>query len=337
VIKIKNIKIKLLFLYSFIILLVLATLAISLVYVFGNDAYDSVEELEHILFIAIPIIVLLFILSAWFIINNIFKRVKQVIDEVKNIQIDELDKRIPTSENNDEINDLIITFNSMLSRLEDSTNKIKRFSKDVSHELKTPLTIIRGEIELGLRKTRSIEEYQEILKSSLKETTSLQDLINSLLFLSNTNQNNNEDLFEYIDLDEIILDCISFYKNILKEKNIEIKLDEFENITYFGHPLLMGILIKNIIQNAIKYSNNNSKIIISLNKKELIIKDYGIGIKQKDIKNIFNRFYRVEESRTTSGYGLGLSIVKNIANIHKIKIIVKSEYNISTEFKLNLI
>lgn len=336
-IKIKNIKIKLLFLYSFIILLVLATLAISLVYVFGNDAYDSVEELEHILFIAIPIIVLLFILSAWFIINNIFKRVKQVIDEVKNIQIDELDKRIPTSENNDEINDLIITFNSMLSRLEDSTNKIKRFSKDVSHELKTPLTIIRGEIELGLRKTRSIEEYQEILKSSLKETTSLQDLINSLLFLSNTNQNNNEDLFEYIDLDEIILDCISFYKNILKEKNIEIKLDEFENITYFGHPLLMGILIKNIIQNAIKYSNNNSKIIISLNKKELIIKDYGIGIKQKDIKNIFNRFYRVEESRTTSGYGLGLSIVKNIANIHKIKIIVKSEYNISTEFKLNLI
>ena len=213
--------------------------------------------------------------------------------------------------------------------------KIKRFSNDVSHELKTPLTVIRGEIELGLRKDRTKEEYKEILKSSLTESIQLQELIDSLFFLSNSNKQEIVSKFETLEIDEIIIDILSEYKQLTNEKNITIEFKSLENVSTLGDLLLVKIMIGNIIQNSIKYSNNNSKIIISLQNKTLVIKDFGIGIDQKNIKNIFDRFYRVDESRGRGGYGLGLSIVKNISDIHNYTLDIKSELSKYTEVTMN--
>jgi signal transduction histidine kinase len=331
----KNIKIKFLLIYSIIILAVLATLAVSIVYVFGNNVYDTMEELEHVLFVSIPIIVLLFAFFGWFIITNILQRVSNVIKEVHEISIDDLNKRLTLNNSNDEIDELILTFNTLFERLDDSVSKIKRFSNDVSHELKTPLTVIRGEIELGLRKERTTDEYKQILRSSLEESKELQELIDSLLFLSNANEL--KQMFEKIELDEIIIDVISEYKELTKDKNIVIEFESLENCIAFGHPLLVKIMIGNIIQNSIKYSNKNSKIIISLKDKELSIKDFGIGIKEKDIKYLFDRFYRVDEARVRGGYGLGLSIVENIVNEHNYKITLESKYGEYTKFIIKFV
>jgi signal transduction histidine kinase len=223
----------------------------------------------------------------------------------------------------------------MLDKLDESFSKIKRFSNDVSHELKTPLTIIRGEIELGLRKDRENSEYQDILKSTLEETKALQEMIDSLLFLSKTNDSEIKSKFQIVELDEIIADVISSSKTIIKQKNIKFVFEKLENINCYGHSLLLRILIDNIIQNAIKYSHKNSNIEIFLDSKCLKIKDYGIGIKNEDIDNIFDRFYRVDKSRAKGGYGLGLSIALTIAKLHNFRLTVNSKYEGYTQFSIS--
>ena len=299
---------------------------------------DKVEpamvHLKNILIVLIPILLFLSIISGYFIIKSSLYPVKKAINEVKKIESHNLDKRITTLSANDEIEELITTFNFMLDKLDDSFSKIKRFSNDVSHELKTPLTIIRGEIELGLRKDRTNEEYKNILKSTLEETKSLQELINSLLFLSKSNNKEIEHQFTDVEIDDIITEVIAQNKKLIETKNIKFYFHDFENIIVQGHPLLLKILIGNIIQNSLKYSHKNSIIDISLTITQLVIKDYGIGIKEDDLKNIFDRFYRIDDARSGAGYGLGLSIVKSIANIHKFSLEVKSKYEEFTQFTI---
>lgn len=315
---------------------------------FKNDIYievattlnDKIEpalnHLENILFILIPLLLFLVTIAVYFIITNSLIPVKKIIDEVKNIEAYKLQKRIPSHTSNDEIEELVTTFNFMLDKLDDSFSKIKRFSNDVSHELKTPLTVIRGEIELGLRKNRTNLEYKDILISNLDEIKSLQDVTDSLLFLSKSNDVEIKQKFEHIDLDETVTEVISINKKLIQEKNIKFDFKKFESVECLGHPLLLKILVGNIIQNAIKYSHKNSKIEVYLDENIFKVKDYGIGIKKDEIEHIFDRFYRIDKSRGRSGYGLGLSIVKSIAKIHAFEITINSKYDVYTEFTINI-
>jgi len=312
-----------------------ASIYIEVATTLKDKVHPAMGHLKDILIILIPILLVLSVISGYFIIKSSLRPVKKTIDEVKNIESHNLDKRITTLSSNDEIEELITTFNFMLDKLDDSFSKIKRFSNDVSHELKTPLTIIRGEIELGLRKERTNEEYKKILESTLEETKSLQELINSLLFLSKSNKKEIEQQFINVELDEIISEVIAINKKLIETKNIKFYFHNFENIQVQGQPLLLKILIGNIIQNSLKYSHKNTVIDISLKNTQLIIRDYGIGIKEKDLKNIFDRFYRVDDARSGTGYGLGLSIVKSIANIHNFTINVQSKYEEYTQFTIN--
>ncbi|MEA3354586.1 MAG: histidine kinase dimerization/phospho-acceptor domain-containing protein [Campylobacterota bacterium] len=230
-----------------------------------NDKINKpLNNLKNTLFILVPVTFIFSIIIGYFIIRNSLKPVKSVIDKVNTIEVEDLKKRIDTLDSKDEIDELINTFNSMLQRLDESVAKIKRFSNDVSHELKTPLTVIRGEMEIGLRKDRSVDEYKKIISSSLEETKDLQQLIENLLFLSNANHNELIETFDEIDIDELIIDIISQNNTILNDKNIEIELTEFKHCIKKGNIHLLKILFRNLFQNAIKYSNKNSKIEITL-------------------------------------------------------------------------
>ena len=297
-----------------------------------DKIYKSLDSLENTLSILIPIIFLISILMGYLIVNSSLKTVKGVIDEVKQIGIDGLDKRIKNTNSGDEIEELIDTFNKMLGKIEESVDKIKRFSNDVSHELKTPLTVIRGELELGLRKDRSEDEYKDILQSSLDETTQLQSLIDNLLFLSTSNRYEIQKKFEKVGLDELLFDVILETQYLSKKRDIHIECKEIDEVSTLGNKLLIKILIGNIIKNAIKYSNNDSSIEVKLNAKRLYIRDSGIGIKKEDLKFIFDRFYRVDSSRGRGGHGLGLSIVKSIADLHGYELEVDSVHGEFTEF-----
>lgn len=299
-----------------------------------NQYPSYIKEFKILLYILNPAILLLSIIVGYFIILYALKPVKVIVKEVEKQGSENLSFRIKQLNSDDEIDELISTFNSLLSRLETSFTKVERFSHDASHELKTPLTVIRGEIEVALRKTRTVNEYKSLLKSSLEETISLQNMVDNLLFLANSDTLNIRKNFVEIYVDEILIECIKEKQKLANSKNIKIEIKDIKPMSINANEVLFKIAILNIIDNAIKYSNKNSSIEVSLIKDKIIIKDFGIGIKEKELPLIYDRFYQVDSSRSNKGSGLGLFIVKTILDIHDLDINIQSNYNECTKVRV---
>lgn len=212
-----------------------------------------------------------------------------------------------------------------------------RFLTDASHELKTPLTSLRAEIEIFLRSKRKKQSLsEEILRSNLEEVIRLQKLTDNLMELATLEKIGEKIPFEKVDLLEIILLVIKNLEKTSKEKKVEI-ISKVKKTKIRGHKESLEELFTILIDNAIKYSKSNSKVIISsgkLNNFSFIkVEDTGIGISKEDLDHIFERFFRADRSRNASnvsGYGLGLSIAKEIVAIHKGQIKVKSSKKGST-------
>jgi heavy metal sensor kinase len=285
-------------------------------------------------------LMLLASLGGNFIIRKALKPVKSVVQTAKDISADDLSLRIESGKRQDEIGELVDTFNDMISRLEKSIKKIKQFSGDVSHELRTPLTIIRGEIEVLLRKERNKEEYQKTLKSTLEEAAYLERIIDDLLFLSRIEALEKKEFEKSVQLDEIVLKVVESQELAAKRKKITLDIKKVEPVRIKGEEILLERMITNIIDNAIRYTDPEGKVAVSLDKQDgssvLLVQDTGIGIPEESMPLIFDRFFVVDKSRfkETGGLGLGLSIVKQVADCHGGKIEVKSEVNKGTSFYL---
>jgi len=299
-----------------------------------DSAY--IKQLLYSLIIATPIILIIFLFIANILINKTLSPVKEVIESVKSISAKSLSNRIDTKKIPTEIEELVSTFNHLLSNLEDSFNKITSFSQDASHELKTPLTVIRGEIEVALKQERTTEEYKDILKDILEESINIQEIINQLLFLAKKDTAEIKSVFLEIYLDEIVTDTALWIEKFAKNKNIDIVIKKIIPSTIYANETLLKIAINNILKNAIIYSDNNTQVEISIDESDkeylLIIKDNGYGISDEDLPFIFERFYRADKarSRKDAGFGLGLSIVKVILDIHNYKIKLQSKKDIGT-------
>ena len=304
--------------------------------------WASLENLFYILSFIVPIILIFSIIGGNFIIYKSFAPIEKILSELKNISANDLSARLNNSNNQDEINQLITEINNLLIRLESSFERISQFSSDASHELKTPLTIIKGELEIALRKDRDIDEYKQSLKTSLEEVIVIEQTINDLLFLAK----NEKDLIttnmeEILYFDEIIDESINEVKNFAKINRIKIKFELLETIEFKGYSNLLKIAIKNILKNAIQYSHANSEIIVkSYKKNELFyisIQDFGIGIPSNEQEKIFEKFYRTDRSRNknSGGTGLGMSIVKKIIDIHKGSIQLESVENVGSTITIS--
>jgi heavy metal sensor kinase len=277
-------------------------------------------------------------LGGSFIINRALHPVKSVVKTAEDITAEDLTMRIDLKNRKDEIGALVSTFNSMIARLEKSINKIRQFSGDVSHELRTPLTIIRGEIEVLLRKDRPKEEYLKTLNSVLEESFRMEELIDGLLFLSRVEAMDRSKGMEFVDLDEVLNAVIKFRSSSAAKNKISLGTKNIKPAQLKGNRELLERMMANILDNAIRYSNPGAHIEIELektkNSAKLQIRDTGIGIPGKSLPLIFDRFYVVDPSRSkeTGGAGLGLSIVKWIAEYHDAKINVESEVDKGTNF-----
>ena len=298
--------------------------------------WSHLDNLLYILSFIIPIVLIFAIIGGNFLIYKSFTPIEKVLEELKNITATDLSARLKSSNNQDEINELITEINNLLGRLESSFERISQFSSDASHELKTPLTIIKGEMEIALRKDRNIEEYKQSLKTSLDEVIVIEKTINDLLFLAKNEKDLILENMEVLYFDEIIDESINEVKNFAKLNNIKIKFDLIETSEFHGYSNLLKIAIKNILKNAIQFSHNNSEIIVKSYKEKdffnISIQDFGIGIPLNEQEKIFEKFYRTDKSRSknSGGTGLGMSIVKKIIHIHKGHIKVESIENIGT-------
>ena len=202
----------------------------------------------------------------------------------------------------------------------------KEFIGNASHELRTPLSSLKTQIEVSLRdKSLKISDAKEILKSALEDVNKMTKLANYLLELNKYQNNKNISNFKKVDLAEIV-------KNVVG-KNKKVKLS-LEKAVIKADRDSVSEMISILIDNALKYSNNKLVEIKVKKKGILIVEDKGIGISSEDLPHIFDRFYRSDKARSKDGYGLGLSIAKQIANNHKAKINVDSKIGVGTTFKV---
>ena len=302
---------------------------------------STLENILYILSFILPIILILAVIAGNFLIYKSFSPIENILFELKQINANDLSARLKTTKNEDEINQLINEVNNLLSRLESSFERISQFSSDASHELKTPLTIIRGEIEVTLRKERTTDEYKNALNNSLNELTLIEQTINDLLFLAKNEKDLMVDKQENFYFDELIDESINEIKSFAILHQVEINFVLEDSIEFKGFPNLLKIALKNALKNAIQFSHKNSQVIVKSYINDGIfnisIQDFGIGIPLNEQEKIFEKFYRTDKSRNknSGGTGLGMSILKKIIDIHKGIIKITSKENIGTTIILS--
>jgi signal transduction histidine kinase len=269
--------------------------------------------------------------------------ISRVVKEVNNITTSKLNYRLDTGNGTDEIATLAATFNKMLERIESGFNVQKMFVSNASHEFRTPLSLMLGEIELSLNKERTNKEYTEILKSIEDDLKRLNDLSEGLLGLTQAYLDASTFHFGTLRVDELLLQSRAY---LLKRKpeykvNIEfVNLPEDEAlISVLGNEQLLITAFTNLMNNACKFSDDNKVNVIlntAVHSVQIEFKDTGIGIPENEIANIFEPFYRGSNIMKRKGNGLGLSLVKKITELHKGSIQVASIVNKGSTFTVVL-
>ena len=303
-----------------------------------NQIYKRLEYLV-ILFTIIGVVITIIVSKV--MSRRILKPINNVIKTAKSISTDDLSKRIEIPKEEDELQNLTLIINEMLDRLETSFENQTKFVSDASHELRTPLAIIKGYAEIiRKRGTADIDIFVESIDSIISETDNMRNLIQKLLFLAKGEITKINTKFIDIDANEMIQQIHS--DTVVSTKSHNFHLEMGENYKIKGDETLLQQAIRALIENATKYSEPHTNIYIKSVIKDgfgrISIRDEGVGISDEDAKRIFDRFYRVDLSRTkaTGGTGLGLAIVKRIVEIHNGKIEIDSKINEGTEISIVL-
>lgn len=302
---------------------------------------ETLSSLTDLNIIIGPIFLILAIVGGAVISAKSLSRIDSIINKTKEITAQHLDEKIPGGDYDDEYGRLVRTMNDMILRIKTAIDYMNQFSTAASHELKTPLTILRGEIEIALKSPKSAEVYKQILQSNYEETLRLINIVDKLFFLSKVDHSLLKLKKEQINISELVQPVINQMQAFAKNKNMEIVLDVKTGFNLLVDIDLIRRAISNLVENAIKYGDENTAIRVSagLVKSNWIlisVSNKGENIPKDMHKKIFERFFRLETSRSreTGGIGLGLSIVKSIVEFHKGTILVESKPNKETIFSV---
>ncbi len=248
------------------------------------------------------------------IAKKAFKPVDNITRMARKIEAENLNERLEIKGPHDEIRRLAETFNETIARLEASFNRVKQFTGDASHELKTPLTILKGEIEVALRGSGSPEYMKEVLESALEEIDRMSNIVNNLLDLAKADVEVMVSKKEPVRFDTVVTESFELLKRRAVTKNISMAISNNSSLEVLGDGVRLGQLVFNLIDNGIKYNREDGSLDISLEAEGgdavLRVSDTGLGIADTELPHIFDRFYRVDKARTrdTGGAGLGLNI-----------------------------
>jgi len=277
-----------------------------------------------------------------FLARQTFRPFTEVIAKVNTITTENLHSRldVPQTSGKDEIKELVTTFNYLLERLESGIMIQNNFLKNASHELKTPLTIIIGDLDVSLQQPRTNEQYEEILKSLRKDTLHLKATLEGLLVLSGLELSEPQQM-ETVRIDEILWNVLEKKAIEYPEAKVAVNLnaiaDQEDLLSVHANKHMLFIALYNILDNAIKFSFPKQVDVSAFsNEGKLVIKitDQGPGISEDDQKSIFDLFFRSDHTRHIQGQGLGLFITTQILKLHDINLIVDSELKKGTSFSL---
>lgn len=280
-------------------------------------------------------------IGGWILAKRALAPVDQMTEAARRIGAERLSERLSESGIGDELDRLAKTLNAMLERLDDAFRQIRQFSADASHELQTPLTILKGELEVALRVPRGVQAYQEHLQSALEEVDRIAVLVDGLLLLSRVDAGVLRMDQKPVDLAQVALEVYEQAQILAVAQQVELDIDKMESCIIAGDRDRLQRLLLNLVDNAIKYTPSGGRVSMSLTNHRqacLRVADSGIGISQEEQTQIFNRFYRSAEARALGkgGSGLGLCIAQSIAEAHGGHIEVASTIGQGSTFTVYL-
>ena len=304
---------------------------------------EALNQLLLILLVAVPLVLVVASLGGSFLANKALRPVDEITRTAQRIGSGDLSQRISLEGRlDDEIGRLVSTFNEMIGRLESSFLQIKRFTADASHELKTPLTVLKGEIEVGLKRQRRPEEYRRVLASCLEEVDRMSRIVDDLLTLARADMGALQLQKERVDLGEVAEDVWRSLGRMAEEKGLRFTFQGDGEVAVWGDKDRLRQLLVNLVDNALKYTPPGGEVRLRVERDDtlalLTVQDTGEGIPPEDQERVFERFYRVDKarSRQRGGTGLGLSICKWIAEAHGGKISLESEVGKGSTFVVQL-
>ncbi len=296
-----------------------------------------------LMLVALPLAIIVAGLGGYLLAKKFLAPVDQMAEKARKIGEENLQERLPVINPDDELGNLAQAFNELLERLQKSFERLKQFTSDAAHELRTPLTAIRSIGEVGLQDRKDARHYREVIGSMLEENQRLTHLVDNLLFLSRADARSFTVHCEEVDLFSFVRQTVDFIQALAEEKNQTLVITGDKNLTVKADRALLKQALLNLLDNAIKYSPDNAAIGIRLKKGEnhtavIEVVDRGSGIPREHRAKIFERFYRVDKSRSREmgGSGLGLAIAKWAVEAQGGEIQVESKEGKGSTFRIIL-
>lgn len=288
-----------------------------------------------------PLIVIVAGSSGYFLAARALAPIDKITRTARHISAEDLSARLNPPETDDEVGRLAATFDSMLARLEDAFRRERQFTADASHELRTPLSAMQTIMDSTLARQRAPAEYEQALIDLSQEAERMRTLTEGLLHLARNDATRQPAKFECVNLSILLKDVVDSLRPLAEDKRLKL-IDNVpdDDLTLMGDSDGLIRLFVNLLDNAIKYTEQGF-ITISAKPKDdqllaVTISDTGVGITPEHLPHIFDRFYRVDKSRSKNGIGLGLAIAQNVARAHGGEIAVESKVGKGTTFIVQL-
>jgi signal transduction histidine kinase len=269
-------------------------------------------------------IVLVILLGAgggFYISRSFLKKIKDITSSTEAIVAGDLKHRLPVSKNRDELDNLALLLNLMLDKIGALIENVQQVSNDIAHDLRTPISHLQFRLEDAVKKDLSAEQYKERIAFAIEEVDRILGTFSALLRISQIESGSRRSGFKTVNLSSIVISVIEALSPVAEERGKSIRSAVEKDITLTGDKELLIQLAFNLLENAILHTPEQTKIEVSLNatghRIDFAVADRGHGIAEEHRKKVLQRFYRLEQSRTTPGNGLGLSIVAAIADLHE--------------------
>ncbi len=305
-----------------------------------NFHLHYLESFRTYLRVITTIACLIAILATWLAVHQGHAPIRRISREIRQIRSDQLHIRLEPHTVPAELVELSISFNDMIERLEDVFRRLSGFSADIAHELRTPITNLKTQTEVALSQSRSIEQYREVLYSSLEEYERMAKMVGDMLFLAQADNNLLKPELVKIDLGAEMRNLFDYFGAWAEEREVELKLSG-EQICVQGDRLMIRRALSNVLSNAIRYTPAGHTVNVTLESSMKVatirVKNPGSVVPAEHLDRIFERFYRTDASRQrgVEGAGLGLAIAKSIVEAHSGKIHASSASEF-TELRISL-
>jgi signal transduction histidine kinase len=307
----------------------------------------STEDREKILrrfrevFVAVMAPLILFgFLGGAFLGIRALKPIRNLIDTVRSVRVGRLDARVPSPQTGDELEELATLFNGMLEQIEILIRAMRGSLDNIAHDLRTPMTRLRGIAERALQSGQEAEACQEALVDCIGESEQILTMLNTLMDISEAETGVMKLDKEVVNIHALMDRVFEMYRYVAEEKNIHIRLNVVDGLRVNVDPTRMSQVLANLLDNAIKYTPHGGLIELEAygqeNQVVITYKDSGIGIAQEELPRIWDRLYRGDQSRSQKGLGLGLSLVKAIVQAHRGRVDVGSEPGKGSTFRIYL-